>query len=539
VVAGLVLLLAYVTLSLFMSPRGYLGTDTGGKVATLEEMTHHGGGLDPGVGYWASRWDPSGALHGLYYTYRAGDRYLNVTTLPMLYAALPLYDLGGYRLALLVPMAGGVACAFVARALAKRFGARTGWAAFWLVGLASPVALYSLDLWEHSLGLALMGWAAVVLLDAVQKRPTWWRGVLAGAAFGLAALLRDEAIVYAVAGTGVACLVLLRRPRGLRHAVLLGASSVVTFAAVQAANLGVEELLLGSTIRAARATSTAGGSGGSLSLRAREAVTTAGGLLGSDASSGFVVVAGIIALLAFVAYRSSRGGDQRPAQIAAALVAFLYVARAVSGLGFVPGLVTTTPFAAAGLVLAWRAESTRLAGAMALVALPIVWLTDFTGGAVPQWGGRYILASGLLLGVIGIARTEGARRWARRYFVGLAVGVTAFGLVWMSQRTHEVADAGAWLASRREPVVVSAVPFWLRETGIHEPDHRWLTVDTRPHLDEAARVVTDAGFDRFGLLTDSPGHPPLAVPGFHPVSRETKEWLSDQFQYTVYAKDGT
>ena len=64
-------------------------------------------------------------------------------------------------------------------------------------------------------------------------------------------------------------------------------------------------------------------------------------------------------------------------------------------------------------------------------------------------------------------------------------------------------------------------------------------MDTRAHLDDAARVVTDAGFDRFGLLTDAPGHPPLEVPGFHPVSRTTKEWLSDQFQYTVYVKDGT
>ena len=45
-------------LSLLMSPKGYLGTDTGGKVATLEVMAHHGGGLDPDLGYWAARWDP-------------------------------------------------------------------------------------------------------------------------------------------------------------------------------------------------------------------------------------------------------------------------------------------------------------------------------------------------------------------------------------------------------------------------------------------------------------------------------------------------
>ena len=78
-----------------MSPHGYLGTDTGGKVATLETMAHHGGGLTPAVGYWAAKWDPSGSTcTALYYTYQVGDRYLNVTTLPMIYAALPLYAAG-------------------------------------------------------------------------------------------------------------------------------------------------------------------------------------------------------------------------------------------------------------------------------------------------------------------------------------------------------------------------------------------------------------------------------------------------------------
>jgi hypothetical protein len=542
-IAAAVLLVAYIALSFAMSPRGYLGTDTGGKVATLEVMAHHGGGLDPGVGYWAAKWDPSGSDHGLYYTFRVGNRYLNVTTLPMLYAALPLYELGGYRLALLIPMLGGVACAFAARALARRFGAATGWAAFWLVGLASPVTIYSLDLWEHSWGLALMAWGVVALLDAVALRPTWWRGLLAGAAFGLAALLRDEAFVYVLVATAVTCVALARSDRGVRSgvrsALVVGASAVAGFGLLLAANAGLEETLLGSTIRAARATGTAGGTASSLHVRLDEAITMAGGLLGSTATSSIVVVAGLIGLLAFVAHRAARGGDQRPAQIAAGLVVVLFVVRVVVGLGFIPGLVATTPFAAAGLVLAWKDRSARLAALVALLALPIVWLTDFTGGVIPQWGGRYILTSGLLLGVIGIARTESVARWARQLFVALAVAVTLFGLVFMSQRTHQVADAGSWIASRPEPVVVSAVPFWLRESGSLEPDHRWLSVDSRPGLNRAARIVTDAGFDRFGLITDTPGKPPLKIPGFHPVSRVNRDWLSDHFQYTVYARDGT
>jgi len=52
--ACLMLLAIYLGLSLLNDPRGYLGTDTGGKVATLQAMHEHGG-LNPDIGYWAER----------------------------------------------------------------------------------------------------------------------------------------------------------------------------------------------------------------------------------------------------------------------------------------------------------------------------------------------------------------------------------------------------------------------------------------------------------------------------------------------------
>jgi hypothetical protein len=539
-VAGLVLLLAYVALSLFMDPRGYLGTDTGGKVATLEVMAHHGGGLDPSVGYWAAKWDPKASLHGLYYTYKIGDHYLNVTTLPMIYAALPLYELGGYRLALLLPMLGAVACAFAARALARRVGPGDGWAAFWIVGLASPVTIYALDLWEHSIGLALMAWGAIALIDVVTRRPTWMRGLLAGLAFGAAATMRTEALAYAFVGTAVVCVWLVVRDREVRNALVVGASASVGFAALFALNALFETLVLGSTIRAGRAAGAAQAGGGALGTRVSEAITMSGGLLGSTSHAGTLVIVGLIAMLSYVAYRASQRGDQRPAKLVAAVVVILYLARILEGTGFIPGLVATTPFAAAGLALAWKDLSAKVAALIALLALPVVWLTDFTGGVLPQWGGRYILTSGLLLGAVGVARMGAAARWARNLFVGLAVGVTAFGLVWMSQRTHQVATAGAWIAARPEPVVVSNVQFWLREAGSYEPDHRWLTVDKPGDLDRAAGVVDDAGFDRFGLISiDQAGKASPSVRDYHAVSHQIQQWLGVDFRYTVYARNGT
>src|SRR5512134_1368471 len=113
VLAPILLLIAYVALSFVNDPDGFLGTDTGGKVATLEHMVD-AGDFDPDLGYWAEEWDSEGDYHPLYYTSHLGDRWVNVTTLPVVLAARPLYDVGGYRLALLLPMLGAVATALAA-----------------------------------------------------------------------------------------------------------------------------------------------------------------------------------------------------------------------------------------------------------------------------------------------------------------------------------------------------------------------------------------------------------------------------------------
>ena len=55
----------------------------------------------------------------------------------MLYAAYPLYRLGGDRAVLLLPMLGAVLTALAARALARRLGGGSGWTAFWAIGLAT------------------------------------------------------------------------------------------------------------------------------------------------------------------------------------------------------------------------------------------------------------------------------------------------------------------------------------------------------------------------------------------------------------------
>jgi hypothetical protein len=513
--AGALLLVAYGILSLFNDPRAFLGTDTGGKVATLAAMSAHHT-LKPDVGYWAAHWDPAGRVHPLWYTSHYPGVWLQLSTLPMTYAALPLYRLGGYRAALLLPMLGGVATAFVARGLARRVRPGTdGWLAFWLVGLASPITIYALDFWEHTLGVACMAGAVLALLNALDAVPAegpvrrrhlvvW--AVAAGLLLGAATTMRTEAFVYAAVATAVICLVMVGRRR-LVAAVATGAAAVIGALVPFLANAALEHAVLGTAVRAGREQGTAAAPGlGGLAARAREAVVMFGSLQPALDNGAIALSIGLVGLLVYLVARASRRGDQGPAKVAAGVVIAVYLARLASDLGFVPGLMAATPIAAVGLTLGWRKGQGRPVTIIAVASLPVVWAFDSLGGVPPQWAGRYILTTGTLLMAVGVACLPDVARWARRFLVLLAVAVTVFGLAWMSQRTHQMASAQAKLAARPEPVLVSGIAHLVREGGSFYADHRWLTAQGHKDQQYAANVVADAGYDEFGLVTLKPEH---------------------------------
>jgi hypothetical protein len=153
-------------------------------------------------------------------------------------------------------------------------------------------------------------------------------------------------------------------------------------------------------------------------------------------------------------------------------------------------------------------------GAIALGALPLVWLFQYSGGAFPQWGGRYVLVSGLLLVV---AASVGLRRLARPAAVAMiavAVAVTASGVAWTSVRTHHFADGIRAVLARGEPVLAVQLPHLLREGGaFYRPDARWLTAETRAERPVAVRVLEDSGARAFTLVSRTrAGAPPRLGP---------------------------
>lgn len=520
-IAGLVLLAVYAALSLLMNPGGYLGTDTGAKVYTLEVMDR-ADTARPDVGYWAEDFDPDGSVHPLYQTAAQDDGgWVAVTTLPMLEAARPLYGLGGYRATLLLPMLGAVGAAFAARSIARHLGSdQEAWQVFWVVGLASPALIYALDFWEHSVGMALMLGAVAMLLDVLDGG-AWWRAVLAGAFLGGAAVLRNETFVYAAVAVGISCMTLLLRDRRVVASARTGALAVAGFAVPWFANMALEGAVSGQS-RAGRTSGTATRVGDDTGDRIREALQTFFGLNAGTFEQSVLLGVVVVGVL-LAAFRGESRGDRRFTMACLAGAALAYLAGAAGGLGFVSGLLLAFPIAIAGFVQAPRTSQTRVVAAIAIVALPLVWAFQYVGGGAPQWGGRYTLTSGILLGIVGLVGLGRRFPDTARGLVALSVFVTALGVGWLGVRTHGVDSFFDDVVADAEPVVISRNAFLVREGGDAVVGRRWLSVRNEDTFQEAIAVARSAGESRFSVLewgSDAP--PPDVLPD--DVS-EVDRWL--------------
>ena len=252
--------------------------------------------------------------------------------------------------------------------------------------------MYALDFWEHTLGTAAdaVGVSSCSTPGPRRDAADGRRGVLAGigaALFGLAATMRTEALVYAVVTFAVVAVILVRHRRS--DMLRVGAASVVGLVVPLLANHLLETLVLGSGLRAGRASSAAAGGGGSNLVRFEEALTTSVGVNHYRPLAFDWIVGGLVALCIFLAMLRFLDRDPRRRPLGYALVAFaalLVVLRFSDGLGFLPGMCRASPLAAAGLAVLVRDRRLLPVGAIAVGALPLVWLFQYSGGAFPQWG---------------------------------------------------------------------------------------------------------------------------------------------------------
>jgi hypothetical protein len=245
----------------------------------------------------------------------------------------------------------------------------------------------------------------------------------------------------------------------------------------------------------------------------------------------------LLIALVYVARRSTRKGGEQLAVAVAVIAGLIFAWRLLDGLGFVPGLIAATPFAAAGLAWGFVDERNRFVSLAGLLPVPLVVAFQFTGGAAPQWAGRYLLVSGFLLAVVGISQRARMARWARTGFVVASVVVSVFGLAWLAQRSHEIADAADRLQARPEAVLVSPNGFVPREFGATYGDKKWLSSGNPDDLRFAVDVVSRSGEPTFALVDlDTSGEPP-SFPGWRETGSELVPFLGGvDFRVTSYER---
>ena len=535
VLSALLLFVILTAMMLLTDSAGFLSTDVGGKIATLEAMDQRGD-LSPDLGYWAEAADPDGSLFPMWSTSHIGDAWVNVTSLPMIYVAYPLYLLGGATMAGLVPVLATVWAALAAAALARRLGA-PGRLAFWIVGLASPATIYALDFWEHSLGLALMLVGVCSALRASDGPHGWRQAVVAGLVFGVAASMRQEALVYgAVTGADpVGCVRLLANGR-LLTAIGRGAAMGTAALAMLAANAVLEIAAVGSTFRGGRVAGTAAAAGGDLRTRIDEVLIYAASPFERLLDPTTILLAlALVGMLVRLGLRADRPrSDRRTIELGLAAIALLMVLDlVVGGLGFVPGLAAATPVAVLGATRCWGNGDQRFVAVVALGSLPLVWAVQFTGGAIPQWGGRYILTTGALLIVLAtVTFTSDSARAVLRTVAIAGAAVTATGVMWTVHLTHEFGDAARELAARDEPALVFHDSFLAREGGALLISGQWLAAGGPEARQEAVVVLERMGIDEVAFVDLDDGSRFRLLPGWRAVNVDLVQ-LIDEVHYRV------
>ena len=490
---------------LLVNTSTHLLTDVGGKTASMAAMIN-GGDWDPGLDYWFESSDPEGRFFPAAHTSLAPNgSWINSTSWTMLLVARPLWAIGGARLALIIPLLGSLAAAFAGRSLYRRlYPNHNADTVFALVALGTPILIYAFDFWEHGWGAALTVAGMTKTLDAIERRSraATIAAMLAGLSYGVAATMRQEALVFGFVA-GVALLTASLRTRGVIEVLRGSAIFAVGAIAPVVAHGFVEHILIGGPSRVSRGSETLQGiPTDALFNRAAAGATMLGFAFERTIEVGWVVSATMVLLLGMSAISFWVWGP-RSGRLVAALFAItisLYVASVLvyGGHGRVPGLFIATPLAAFGAAAVLRrrnyAEIVVLAG-----AVPLVLATGFTAGSLSQWGGRYLLGFGIAMVVAGYGWVRENSTFITALLVGCSLTISLLG-AGFSVHTSQVRAMGLITlldVSDEADAVIWEDWFLSREFGPEMITRQWLSARSEEDRRDLAPRLTQAGIDEF------------------------------------------
>ena len=444
------------------------------------------------------------------------------------YAKHPLYPLllaGAHRLGgvtgmVVLSLAGTVAAAGLAGALARRLDPSLVRPAIWVTGLASPLLVDGYLVIAHTLGAAAAAAAVLAAVVAIERRRPLIAIAVVPAIAGCV-LLRSEGL-FVAAALGVVAGVI-----GLSRRDVRVPATVVALGSV-AAGLGARMLdglwaagIVGTAGRAAAAVPAAGDSAGLVEGRVQGFVLTwlTPGYGGQTVSGlALLVMLAAVAVGAFTARRDP--GNGKRVMGCATLAAVAAVGALLTGPGtVVPGLLLAFPLAAAGLVLSGRpilrSATARIASGVCALFLLAVLATQYAKGGGGEWGGRYFaLALPIGIPVLLLAlRDQRARlaprvaRWAVAGLVLCSLAMTTMGLsaVRASHRANArlvaaVDRAGHGLDTAAGPLLVTTEGAMPRFAWPTFDRQRWLLA-APGDLDDLLARLRASGVSRVGFVT--------------------------------------
>ena len=183
------------------SIRGFATGDGGVKLWQVQGILRSGR-LDAPIDYPGAIYDPAHTYSPFvppWFFWQDGQPYSEYTS-PFIWSSVPLYALLGHAGLLILPWLCGALLVILSAWLAWQVHPdRSAALVPIIVGVSSPLFVYSMEFWEHTPGAFLAVLALVGLVKAADSsRGVIWL-ILAGAAIGLGLTMRAELYVYPIA----------------------------------------------------------------------------------------------------------------------------------------------------------------------------------------------------------------------------------------------------------------------------------------------------------------------------------------------------
>jgi hypothetical protein len=483
--------------------------------------------------------DPDGAWYPVVNAERGRNGFAPLAKHPL----YPLLAAGAARVGgvvgmVLLSLAGTLAAAGLAAALAGRIDKALVRPALWTVGLASPLLFDGFLVMAHSLGAALASAAVLAAVVAIQdRRPAV--ALLVAPPLAGAVLLRNEALLFAATLALVAGVVALRRSATRVPAALVAAT---TLAAAVGARVVERMWISGITGGQLSATGVGVPAAGESFLGGRIDGFLVTWLTPSYGGPPLVTIGLLVMLgaLVWTAVRVRRHPDDRAGILGSAAVAAAaaVVALAVAPDNVVPGLLLAFPVATAGMLALRRRlfddVTTVVMGATAALFALAVIATQYSIGGSGEWGGRYFalaipIVVPLLLAALwreGQALVPAVCRGVAGCLLVCTVALSLMAVDALRANHLGKADlvarieAAGRVTGDDRPVVVTT---WIGAPRLAWPtfdDHRWLYVPDDDVATATGRLRA-AGIGRFVFVT-----------------RDLASVRSQLEEFTVVASDG-